>query len=165
MTKKGGKRIQPGTAKKEAFLLALSKCGIVSHACTMTRIPRQRVYKWRARSPKFAQAWDDAIQVSNEALEVEARRRAMEGVRKPVYQGGRRVGFVQDYSDTLLIFLMKGNMPDKYKDRVQQEHSGPGGGPIEITDDARERLASRIAGVAAKLGAGADTEGPQQTGG
>lgn len=29
-----------------------------------------------------------------------------------------------EYSDTLLIFLLKGNRPEKYSERIRQEHSG-----------------------------------------
>jgi hypothetical protein len=64
-------------------------------------------------------------------LEQEARRRAHDGVRKPVYQGGKRVGYIQEYSDTLLIFLLKGLRPEKYRERF--EHSGAGGGPLQLS--------------------------------
>ena len=35
-----------------------------------------------------------------------------------------------DYSDTLLIFLLKGLRPQKYRERY--EHTGANGGPIAI---------------------------------
>jgi len=38
-----------------------------------------------------------------------------------VYYQGKPCGVVTEYSDTLLIFLMKGAMPEKYKDRVSNE--------------------------------------------
>ena len=65
-------------------------------------------------------------------LEDEAVRRAKDGVERPVYQGGKLVGHVQEYSDTLLIFLLKGARPEKYRDRVQRELSGPGGQTIQL---------------------------------
>jgi hypothetical protein len=44
------------------------------------------------------------------------------------------VGFIQEYSDTLLIFLLKGLRPEKYRERF--EHSGPGkGGAILVSYD------------------------------
>jgi len=62
--------------------------------------------------------------------EDEARRRAIDGVEEPVgwYQGSSG-GTVTRYSDTLLIFLMKGANPEKYADR--HRHSGGDGPPIE----------------------------------
>jgi hypothetical protein len=41
-----------------------------------------------------------------------------------VYQGGKQVGFVQDYSDTLLIFMLKGRRPQKFRDNTHVEHGG-----------------------------------------
>ena len=80
----------------------------------------------------FAKDWKSALAGRN-MLEDEAIRRAKDGVReKPVYQGGKLVGHVQEYSDTLLIFLLKGARPEKYRDRVQQELSGPGGQTIQL---------------------------------
>ena len=42
------------------------------------------------------------------------------------------MGTVREYSDTLLIFLLKGIMPNKYRDRVQTEHVGFGGSPLTV---------------------------------
>jgi hypothetical protein len=41
----------------------------------------------------------------------EAWRRAVKGCRKPVYQGGQLVGYVREFSDLLLIFLIKAARP------------------------------------------------------
>ena len=59
-----------------------------------------------------------------DALEAEARRRAVEGVRKPIYCQGEICGTVREYSDTLLFFLLKGAMPEKYRDDYRAEHTG-----------------------------------------
>ena len=58
------------------------------------------------------------------AREDEADRRAMEGVDKPVYQGGRLVGYQKDYSDSLLALMLKAGNPDKFADRQKHEHKG-----------------------------------------
>ena len=60
-----------------------------------------------------------AKQRGAEVLEDELRRRAFEGVPEPIYHQGLEVGTVQKYSDTLGIFLIKGAMPEKYRDRQQ----------------------------------------------
>jgi hypothetical protein len=57
-------------------------------------------------------------------LEDEAFRRAHQGIDKPVFQGKELVGVIREYSDTLLIFLLKGCRPDKYRDRVDTRQSG-----------------------------------------
>ncbi|MDI6872472.1 MAG: terminase [Bacillota bacterium] len=122
-----------GTAKKEAFLRALARLGNVSDACRKARVPRRTVYNWKTDDAEFAQAWAEAEETAADALEREARRRAVKGVLKPVYQGGKLAGHVREYSDTLLIFLLKGARPEKYAERVKNEHSGPGGGPVPVT--------------------------------
>jgi len=75
--------------------------------------------------------WQKALEIAADLLEDEAVRRAKEGTQKPVFQGGQLVGHVQEYSDTLMIFLLKGAKPKKYVERLQQEVSGPDGGPIK----------------------------------
>ena len=84
------------------------------------------------RTSDFAKDRKGALDMGADTLEDEAVRRAKDGVEKPVYQGGKLVGHVQEYSDTLLIFLLKGARPEKYRDRVQQELSGPGGQTIQL---------------------------------
>ena len=48
------------------------------------------------------------------ALESEAYRRAVEGNLKPVYQGGQKVGEIREFSDSLLMFLLKARKPSTY---------------------------------------------------
>jgi hypothetical protein len=48
-------------------------------------------------------------------LEDEAVRRAYEGWLKPVFYQGRQCGAVRRYSDKLLMFLLKGWRPERYR--------------------------------------------------
>lgn len=96
----------------------------MSGACEQANLPRQTVYQWRDANPDFAAAWEEALEHGAEAMEDEARRRGVDGTQKPVYQGGKLVGHVQEYSDTLLIFLLKGRKPEKYRENSHIEHSG-----------------------------------------
>lgn len=120
------------TAKKqrELFLDALAATGNVSRAMKAAGIPRRTLYDWRDASKEFAVAWDGALDRASGVLEDEALRRAVTGTLKPVYQGGERVGTIREFSDTLLIFLLKGLKPQKYRERF--EHTGAGGGPLIV---------------------------------
>lgn len=70
------------------FLEALKRSGIVARACDAASVPSSAVYALRKRDGDFAAAWDEALEVSYDTLEAEARRRALEGVEEPVvYQG------------------------------------------------------------------------------
>lgn len=110
--------------RKMAFLLALSQLGNRQRAAKASDISAITVHIWRRDDDCFRKAYEKAMVMAAELMESELVRRACEGVLKPVFQGGRLVGSVREYSDTLLIFGLKGAMPDKYADRQKVEHSG-----------------------------------------
>lgn len=148
------------TPEKQArFLDALASYGNVTQAAKACGMPRRTLYDWRRDDAAFAEAWEAASAVGADALEDEARRRAFKGTLKPVFQGGEKVGAIREYSDTLLIFLLKGAKPQKYREHVtvrgHVEHSViPTGAARDLADellaavrdlpDARERLAATL---------------------
>ena len=127
--------------KRAEFLEALSELCNVSRACKVVGVARRTVYQWRENDPDFDQEFVRARRVGAEALEDEAVRRAHEGVEKRVFYKGELVDTVREYSDTLLIFLLKGAKPEVYKDRVANELSGPNGEPLHapMTPEVAER--------------------------
>lgn len=116
--------------KLAQFLQVLADTANVSAAAKKIRIDRSHMYRLRGEDEEFAAAWDEAVKLGTAALEDEAVRRAKDGTLKPVFYQGVKVGTIREYSDTLLIFLLKARDPDKYADRVKKELSGPGGGPV-----------------------------------
>lgn len=138
--------------KKEAFLAAYRENGNITLSAEQIGIARRTHYDWLASDPDYAAAFADAENHAIDRLEQEARRRAVEGTEKPVYQGGKRVGAVREYSDTLLIFLLKGARPEKYRERISTELTGKGGGPLQIADvtaipdDELAKMALALAG-------------------
>lgn len=108
----------------DAFLGALSDTHMVTTAAAAAGIKRTAAYARRQRDLQFAQAWDDIEDQSTETLEREAYRRAAEGVLRPVFQGGDEVGQIREFSDTLLIFLLKARRPERYRERYQVDHTG-----------------------------------------
>ena len=128
----GDKRTIRTPEKRQKFLDALAQTCNITRACEISGIGRASIYEWRNENQDFAKGWKSALDMGADMLEDEAVRRAKDGVEKPIYQGGKLVGHVQEYSDTLLIFLLKGARPEKYRDRVQQELSGPGGQTIQL---------------------------------
>lgn len=135
---------------KKAFLAALAKSPNVSAAARKARIARAAVYEAREDEP-FAKAWDDALASAIDDAEGEMYRRAVKGTRKPVYQGGVKVGEIQEYSDTLLIFLLKAHKPEKYRERMQIDVNAL---DSAITDELA-RVASRSKTEDARTSAGA----------
>ena len=132
--------------KRAAFLEALVAGKSVTAACREARLGRTAVYGWRREDEAFAKDWDAALETGTDALEDEAVRRAVEGTLKPVYQGGKQVGTVREYSDTLLIFLLKARRPEKFKERAAIEH------------DVTGRLAERLEAARKRVGGGGADE-------
>ncbi len=101
----------------------MAATGNVSLSAKAAGIGRTAAYEERARDARFAAEWDEAHESFLDKAEQEAFRRALRGVREPAgwYQGTPG-GYVQRYSDTLLIFLLKGGRPEKYRDNVN--HTG-----------------------------------------
>ena len=122
---------------KELFLDIFRVTGNVSQAAKAAGIHRSSVYEWQESDEKFSAAYNVAAIESNEALEAEAHRRGVIGVKQPVYQGGQMVGYIKRYSDTLLLKLLAARMPDKYADWRNQKIDVSGGMVVEYVNDWR----------------------------
>lgn len=120
------------TRQQRKFIAAYAVCGTVTQAAEAADVIRQKHYRW-LKNPVYAKAFADCYEEACESLEREARRRAIDGWDEPVYQGGELVGTKRRFSDALLIFLMKGAMPDKYRDNIRVEH---GDRSVAVTFDA-----------------------------
>lgn len=133
--------------KKRAFLAAYSECCRVGEAAKLAGIDRDRHYEWLRDDSDYRDTFEATKELVCQQLEDEAVRRAREGVDEPVFYQGEECGTIRRYSDTLLIFIMKGAMPAKYRENRSIELSGPGGAPIEI-DDAKHKLTERLGSLA-----------------
>lgn len=102
-----GKKLSKLTHKKrDEFLAVLSEGESVQSAANAIAVSRQAVYKLRETDDGFAALWDGAINSGTDILEDEAVRRAKKS------------------SDVLLMFLLKGRRPEKYKDRTDITSGG-----------------------------------------
>ncbi len=115
------------------FLAALCKSPNVTGAAKAAGIKRDAAYDAYHADPAFAAAWESAINAALDIAEGELYRRAVTGIKKPATIAGQRE-LLTEYSDTLLIFLLKSHRPGIYRETLRQEHSGPGGGPIPIAE-------------------------------
>lgn len=122
-----------------------------------------RIAKEREEDPEFAAAVREAEMEAADALEAEARRRAVEGVVREKWigpaDGGRFVEETQ-YSDQLLIRLMEANSPDKFASRSKTELSNPDGSlQPDLSETAlAAKLASLLALAAQRKTASGDAE-------
>ena len=113
----------------DAFLAHLAETGILSDAAAAANVDRSNVWRRRQDDAEFAQAVEQALDMAADKLEAEARRRALEGVEEPVYQGGQLVGTRTVYSDSLLALLLKGRRKKVFAERIEQ--TGADGGPVK----------------------------------
>jgi len=112
------------TEKRRVFLEALALSANVTQSARVAKLDRNTAYDWRAADKEFAEAWDRAVELGTDALEDEAVRRGMAGVKKPIFQGGKLVGHVNEFSDTLLIFMLKARRPMVFRDRADLNVTG-----------------------------------------
>lgn len=111
---------------KAVFLRVLAKDANVTAAAKAAGIVRRYAYDARESDPAFAAAWDSAREEAIDALEAIAMRRA------------------RTQSDTLMIFLLKGNRPEKYRETVRTEVSGVKGSPLQVENLTDAELERRV---------------------
>jgi hypothetical protein len=106
---------------RHIFLEALADGATVSDAAKISGIDETTLRKWRKVKPAFAADWDECFAMGAVALESECYRRAMKGSGKPVFYRGFQVRdyfgepvFLHQYSDTLLMFLLKARDPIRF---------------------------------------------------
>ena len=92
---------------EKAFLCALENTGIVGWAAKTAGVGRRTVYDHKHDDPDFAERWEVALDTAEDNLLGEVIRRAVEGVRVPVYYKGKEVGHTTRKSDTLLMFAIR----------------------------------------------------------
>lgn len=117
-----------GHPKKRAFLAAFAETGNISLSCQAAGVRRSTYYEWTEHDGAFGVALAAAREAAIDKLEEEARRRAVEGVTREtgVYHNGKLIATEVEikYSDTLLIFLLKGLRPEKYRERMDVTGTG-----------------------------------------
>ncbi len=112
------KRVPPGARRK--VLEALRQGASISGAAKIAGVNRTTVYRWMDKNPRFAKDVADAYDEGTDHLEDVVLRLALEG----------NLGAA--------IFLLKGRRPQKWRERVQVEHTGPEEFLRALTELAKE---------------------------
>ena len=103
------------TAEKKAkFIEEFKKRGSIFHAAPAAGCSRRQVQRWRETDPAFALAMHDANYEAADALEDSLYERGMKS------------------DTTAAIFWLKGNRPEKYRERVDNTHRGDPQAPIQF---------------------------------
>ncbi len=154
-------------ASQRAFLAAYEECGSIVHAARAVRMDRWNHYQWMKEPGAEGDSYRERFKASREfaadALEVEARRRAIEGVNEPVIYKGEPAGIwvnkrgdrvaegtkaakfvpltVKKFSDLLLIALLNANKPNKFRPKKDQQ---PKAEPPPSIDDVVREIAEAL---------------------
>jgi hypothetical protein len=165
---------------RDAFLAALRETGVVRDAAEAAGVDRSTPYKAREVDDDFRREWDEAMADASDLLIREAVRRARVGVHEPVIHQGRPCGVwvnregeivsagtpdarlipytVTRYSDTLLIFLLKGQRPE-YRDTARVQVAGDPANPVRHEHSVPDSLLARLDAYAAAFAGAADRQG------
>ncbi len=111
-------------AAQREFIKVLALTGkvtVAARAVGKTRVTAYRLRKSRG-AEGFARAWDIAEEMGRQNLRDLAYQRAVEGEQRPVYRGGRLIGYRTVYDNRLLMRLMQVAKPDTYN----RQHHYPG---------------------------------------
>ena len=122
-------------AKKGAFLAEYGKLGNITKAAEEVEMDRGTHYVWLEADDQYAKDFAAAQSRYIEKLEAEADRRATEGVEEPVFHQGTVCGHKKRYSDTLLIFRLKGLAPERYRERTDIKHDHKHSGTVRVIED------------------------------
>lgn len=116
--------------KQRAFLAAYAELGVAAAAAEAAMIGLADHQRW-LEDAEYREAFRLALERYMGRLELEVRKRALEGVEEPVFYRGEQCGTKRVYSDRLLELLLR-----MVRERTEQlEQAGAKGGRLEILVD------------------------------
>jgi hypothetical protein len=102
---------------REKVIKEFRKVGRVDLACAAAGVDRTTHYWWMKNDPEYRKSFEEAREEACGLLEDEAVRRAYKGTLRPQAIGGGKVMMVTEFSDQLLMFLLKCRNPKVFGDR------------------------------------------------
>ena len=123
------------------FFRLFAASGSVAFAADRTGLSRTVLYRRRRNDPAFARRWAEAQELGVAKVRDEVFRRAVVGIKKPVFHGGVRIGKIRNYDNRLLWSLLRSHEPETYGNKRPQPL---GGAPVDLArrlDEADERVA------------------------
>lgn len=140
--------------KHNLFFAELAKHGRPATAARTAQLDRSNMYKLKDSDPVIATRWADALELFADGLEEAAHLRAVEGTDKGVYHQGFLVATEKQYSDSLLLAMLKAKRKREYDAASKIELTGADGGPVKTeqspTEIAREIAFALALGLRAK---------------
>ena len=107
----------------DKFFALLAEHGLIHKAARDAGTTAKQVAKYREGNEAFEEYTQQALESSNDILEMEARRRAVDGIEREIYYKGEVVGYEQQYSDTLLVKMLEAKRKQEFATKLNVEHS------------------------------------------
>lgn len=123
--------------RQRAFLKAYVVCGTIGGACKAVKIHRNTYHVWMAHDAEFKELMELAKEDAADVMEEECIRRATRGVKKGIWYKGEKVGYEHLKSDVLLMFMLKGMRPEKFREMYNAPPAPPQG---SLDAEARQRV-------------------------
>lgn len=128
------------TEIKEQYLALIRNGSTNRDAAAACGCGTKYFQKRRKADPQFEEDYQDARKDGDDIIRAEIMRRGVDGVKRAIYHDGKVVGYKQEYSDQLLMFLAKSRMPEEFGDKLTTEHN------VKF-DGAAESLVNKLAGI------------------
>jgi hypothetical protein len=150
----GGSRLQvqqerEGTwtkTKRAEMLTELAVTLNIAASCRKVGMSERGFQKLRRRDPEFRADFEQVIRECYDALELKYLERGTHGTRRPVFQGGKRIGEIVEYPDKVTLALLRVHretaMRVREADRARAEE-------LEL---AKIRLAEKLSDMNRRMG-------------
>lgn len=131
------------------FLDVLRTTGNISASARAANISARAAHGLKAHDMEFSQEWDLAKDESIDELEAALRKRAIEGVEKPVYYAGKECGTLRSYSDSVGMYILKTHRGDGDQE-IAKNTNNEKQSIREVS--ARELLIGKLEAMACNIG-------------
>lgn len=155
----GPRDLDPETrAELLAYITEHPSCS-VREACEHVRIRRADVRELKRTDGDFAEDYEEARGYGHDRIRGAIVERAIDGVEVPIVSDkGEIVGYRTEYSDRLLEFLARMNLPEAkelLRARIGVQIGGPNDGPIPVeVNGGRVTSLGDVIALARELGVG-----------
>ena len=108
-------------ATRGAFLAHLSVTLNVSASCRKVKRCPQGLYKLKKRDAGFRTDMSQVIADAYEQMELKYLERGVHGSKRPVFQGGAKVGEIIEYPDRVALTLLRAHRETAIAARLEVE--------------------------------------------
>ncbi len=134
--------------QRSIFLDVLRSTGNVSASSRAANISSRSAHTLKGKDEDFASEWELAKEEALDELEAALRKRAIEGVEKPVYYAGKECGTQRSYSDSVGMYILKTHRGGLAEDGL------PKGGKVDVparSISAKELLLEKLESMARNI--------------